>query len=312
VTQLMDVDTVAEFAGAVRRQLSDLGPDTLDELTDGLEADLAEKLADGDSLGDPAVYAAELRAAAGFDAKRSRSAHVARGLRARFDGFVPRLRTVLAHPFVVPVVGFLLAIRPLWWAARAWALFYVLAGFKEIPSNPWDWPVLIGLFILSVQWGRGKWMPWRWSRGAVAAISVIAVLALPTLNDRLIGRLTFADTMNPDDYVSDGLLLNKQQVINIFAYGPDGKPLDGVRLYDQNGHPLEVVDDDWGSGTLYDPELDDKVLVPSDQVAGSTGWNVYPLQSVPGDEVGETGEVDPWTERSDVTPPFASVQELLE
>jgi uncharacterized membrane protein len=59
---------ITEFAAAVRSALSDLGPDEADDLTDGLEADLTDRLADGDAteLGDPAAYAEELRAAAGL------------------------------------------------------------------------------------------------------------------------------------------------------------------------------------------------------------------------------------------------------
>src|SRR3954468_1429827 len=59
---------VAEFAAAVRAALSDLAPDEIDELTDGLEADLTDRLADGDAadLGDPRAYAEALGPAAGL------------------------------------------------------------------------------------------------------------------------------------------------------------------------------------------------------------------------------------------------------
>ena len=69
MTTTLDVNpTVADFATAVRRSLADLDAEDLSDLTDGLEADLADKLADGAELGDPAAYAAELRAAAGLEA----------------------------------------------------------------------------------------------------------------------------------------------------------------------------------------------------------------------------------------------------
>ena len=66
---------VAQYAEAARAALADLGPDQVDDLTDGLEANLADALADDgrarrgslfDEFGPPDVYAAELRAAAGL------------------------------------------------------------------------------------------------------------------------------------------------------------------------------------------------------------------------------------------------------
>ena len=71
-----DVLDVAGYAAAVRRSLADLGPEQVDDLTDDLEADLAEALDDErhvahgrgvlEQFGPPEDYAAELRAAAGL------------------------------------------------------------------------------------------------------------------------------------------------------------------------------------------------------------------------------------------------------
>ena len=67
---------VAGYAAAVRRALAGLGPEQVEDLTDGLEADLAEALADEavagrgadpvTRFGTPEEYAAELGAAAGL------------------------------------------------------------------------------------------------------------------------------------------------------------------------------------------------------------------------------------------------------
>ena len=74
-------DLVAEYARTVRAALDDLPADTLDDLTDGLEADLLDALADTEAgpvdaaqsledvttqFGPARVYADELRAAAGL------------------------------------------------------------------------------------------------------------------------------------------------------------------------------------------------------------------------------------------------------
>ena len=42
-----------EFAEAVRSNLADLPAEDLDDLLDGLQADLTDRLADGGDLGDP-------------------------------------------------------------------------------------------------------------------------------------------------------------------------------------------------------------------------------------------------------------------
>lgn len=306
MTTTLDLEQVTAFATAVRRELVDLGPDILDDLTDGLEADLADKLDDGQPLGDPAAYAAELRAASRLSPASRASALD------RFRADLGVLRSRLAHlatqPAVAAVLAFLVALRPAWWLIRGWALFYVLAGFTPIPQNSFDPWLLIGLVLLSVQWGRGRWLPWTWSRGAVIALSVIAVLVLPGLCTAVVDKVTFANRMDPDDYISDGVLLNKQPITNIFAYGPDGEPLTDVRLYDQYGNPLSVVPEAWGETQHW---AEDGTLLVASERAGTQGWNVYPLQSIDPDDVTDYGEVPTWAKRIPAEPPFASVQQLL-
>lgn len=56
-------DRVAGYAGEVRRHLADLGPEVVDELTEGLEADLAEELAERTAARAPRVPGAEGAAA---------------------------------------------------------------------------------------------------------------------------------------------------------------------------------------------------------------------------------------------------------
>ena len=305
MTTTLDIEQVTAFAKAVRRSLADLGPDVLDELTDGLEADLADKLDDGQPLGDPAAYAAELRAAAGVDPASPPT--VADNVRTNLAHLRERVAPFLSHPAVAAVLALLVALRPVWWIIRGWALFYVLAGFTPIPQNQFDPLLLAALVLLSVQWGRGRWLPWTWSRGAVIALSVIAALAVPALYAAVVDRVTFANRMDPNDYISEGILLNKQQVTNIFAYGPDGEPLTDVRLYDQSGNPLSLIPGTWGEQSYWTGE--DTLLVPS-QDAGTEGWNVYPLQQIDSDDRTATGEVPSWAKRTDVAPPFASVQQL--
>ena len=68
-------DDVGAYVAAVRARLDDLAPEEVEELTGGLEADLAEALAGFDEtprqrFGDPAAYADELRAAADLPPRR--------------------------------------------------------------------------------------------------------------------------------------------------------------------------------------------------------------------------------------------------
>ena len=59
---------IAAFAAAVRDALADLPRGEVDELTDGLEADLTDRSLEPDApdLGDALAYADELRLAAGL------------------------------------------------------------------------------------------------------------------------------------------------------------------------------------------------------------------------------------------------------
>jgi hypothetical protein len=308
MTTTLDIEQVDAFATAVRRELLDLGPDTLDELTDGLEADLADKLADGEPLGDPAAYAAELRAASGLSPAALPSAMD--NVRANLAHVRSRVAPFLAHPVAAETIAFFVALRPVWWVLRAWGLFYIFTGFNAFPGNQFDPMLGVALLLLSIQWGRGHWLPWKWSRGAVVALSVIAVLTLPSIASAVEGRVTFADRMDPNDYVSDGILLDKQQVTNIFAYGADGELLTGVRLYDQDGDPLSVMSDQFGDQAYWGSPDGEFALVPSEQ-AGTEGWNVYPLAHVDYADLSDDGTVPSWAKREVPTPPFASVQQLL-
>ena len=313
MTTTLDVNpAVADFASAVRRSLSDLGADIVDELTDGLEADLADKLADGADLGDPAAYAAELRAAAGLEARRRSGL----GDRVRADLAASReaLAPLVSHPVVVETKAFFVSLRPVWWLLRGLALFSVFNDFVPVPRNPAAFALLVAALVLSVQWGRGRWLPWRWSRGAVIVLSVLALLVLPALASTTMSRLTFQDTFYPEDYLPTGLNFGGEPIVNVFAYGADGEPLEDVRLYDQDGDPLSTIDETYGQEFVeqWTGNGESSVLVPSDRVGGSAGWNVYPYEVVKHEVLEDNNWTVPgWAKRSPATPPFASVQQLL-
>ncbi len=68
------------------------------------------------------------------------------------------------------------------------------------------------------------------------------------------------------------------QVDNIFAYDAEGNPIERVQLFDQNGDPLNLT------GTVTDADfwgvVDGSYVLPSEDVPGGQGWNVYPLDRV--------------------------------
>ena len=307
MTTTLDIEEVTAFAKAVRRSLADLGPDTLDELTDGLEADLADKLADGEPLGDAAAYAAELRAAAGVTPATRPT--VADNVRANLAELRSRIAPLLAQPAVAAVLAFLVTLRPAWWVLRGWVVFGLLNWRRQwsaVPDDAAQWVMLLAFVVLSVQWGRGRWLPWPWSRGAVIAISVVAVLMLwPVV---YYSQLQLQENANDDYPTHMGLLSNGGEVTNIFAYGADGKPLTDVQLFDQYGDPLSLAPQDQEYIEQYSTTGEYSYLVPNENVAGRKGWNVFPLQAspdAPGWDAGNGAYV------GDVKPPLASVQPLL-
>ena len=312
MTTTLDADlTVETFANAVRGELFDLDAEAIDDLTDGLEADLADKLADGEALGDPIVYATELRTAAGIGARQRWS--LSHTLRERLTGLRSRLSTLSSNPVIAPGLGFIVSLRPVWWLARGFVLFAVLNTHRQwsaIPNDPLQLLMLVVLIVASVQWGRGRWLPWKWSRPALFVASAIAVLMAPVVAGYTQSQLNgywFAEpqvTMN-------GLLVDGMPVTNIFAYGADGEPLTGVQLFDQYGNPLSVVSEGWGATFIPDDLGEGGMLLPSDVAGGSAVWNIYPLDTVDYSAIDPYTElVYSWTPRERVAPPFASVEPL--
>jgi hypothetical protein len=178
---------VDDFARAVRAALADLSADEVDELTDGLEADLAERAADQDSpeFGDAITYANELRSAAGLPYRRRSS-----GLKRTVDS-VKAWQRKAASPVRSNIVGggildFLASLRPVWWIYRGWAIFLwsefaLRTGIHAVPVTALAAIVFAAAMIVSVQFGRGKWMPWLWLRVAVTVANAALVIATPFL-----------------------------------------------------------------------------------------------------------------------------------
>lgn len=328
--------SVAAYAAAVRKALADLGPEQVEELTDGLEANLTDALADDlrphgadlvEEFGEPAAYAAELRTAAGVDAVggRPRRGLVAqvRALRAGTRGVLARARRRRWWPAVTEIVA---ALRPLLWVVRGWVAFQALSwaiGERSLTPGWWPTSPIAALLMLlcvvgSIQVGRGRWLRGRRLAPAVGVATAAALLATYPLVHWVQGSQRAAVALQvarsavdntPETVVElvptpvDGVVVDGVSANNLFVYDANGHPLEGVQIYDDQGRPVRTVVD--GVAPSSRPgEAAPWVLTASRDVEGHERWNVYPLLGWPDDElIPETSGGTP-PEWAPSTPPF--------
>ncbi len=314
---------VTAFAAAVRTALSDLTGDEVEDLTDGLEADLTERLADGDStdLGDPAAYAEELRAAAGLPkrAKPSSGSSVIAELRllpARIRRDARAFAT--RYPVVAGIGHFLVTLRPLWWVFRAAVVtelaFVVFGASGWAPFGGSTVVVFLLVTIVSVQFGRGRWLPFAWMRGLLLIGNILLIAATPFLVARVATEVNNAwysanYASSEPDYSQSGLTLDGNQVSNVFAYDAQGNPLTDVQLFDQDGKPLNLVGDPTATS---DQDAYPAVIVPNQSVSGRLGWNVYPLSHVNASDLNDDGSIKRSATPTPAIAPFATAKPLAD
>ena len=271
---------VAAFVAKVRSRLADLTEEEREELVGGLEADLAERLAEGEGdLGDPDAYAAELRAAAGLEARPRRWAlrrptgprrplvdHVGElldGLRGDWERWVAKDPRVAEGWVVVQ------ALRPAWWVLRAWVaiqLLDLLMGPVEKPtllpslgSQLASVVLLLAAVVGSTLLGLGRLWPRavahhpRAARLVLLGLNGFAVVVLPVVASSFPDAWSSHQLANGGYYADaredhgPGLMAGNRYVRNVFAYDAQGNPLTGVQLYDQKGRPLVVNPDPYYS-----------------------------------------------------------------
>jgi hypothetical protein len=312
---------IAAFAAAVRARLDDLDPEDVDDLTGGLEADLQEEAADHDGaleLGDPARYADELRTSAGLPervAEASTASPVALLRERVHETGRQMLSTVRASRELSAILDLLITFRPVWWLLRAWAgyqctvlvltvLFGGAGGLQLIPGGPIGWLLLIGITVVSVQWGRGRWASTPIMRTTHAVVSAATALALLALIPLAIMKGTEAGYVDESSYGTSyeqpGLSLDGKQVTNLFGYDAEGDLLDRVQLFDQDGEPLTTIGSYATDGAASDPATGEPVT-PADGA-----WNVFPLGGT--DAALVTGTID--GSEAVVRPPFAKALPL--
>ena len=258
---------VTAFVARVRELLADLPEEDRLELTEGLEADLTDQVAEsgGGALGDPEAYARELRTAAGFDPVARRRLRPAVGVPVseRLDAVRAWWDAQVARPRVGPVWSVVAALRPVWWFLRAWIAAvpiciavpgYQVWGFTWLPgvANELGLAILAVCVVLSTLVGMGRLWPGASSPGArgpvarvtLLALNVLALCLIPLAEQKYqdaewaqVREYGFADTSWVE---GEGVVNRGRQVCNIAAYDADGQPLVGVQLFDQAGRPLDV------------------------------------------------------------------------
>ena len=188
---------VRDFVAHVREQLADLDAEEQQELTAGLEADLADLVGERGTgaLVDPVAYARELRTAAGHDpVMRDRPA--GRGVRDAAREAIDATHQSwnrLLDSMPGDLRGFLVALQPTWWVLRAGTAWLVIQDIRG-PYIVFDWTwlaLLVVCVIVSVQLGRRVWGFDRLlgasvlARLLLVALNVFAVTMVPGAVDRL-------------------------------------------------------------------------------------------------------------------------------
>jgi uncharacterized membrane protein len=272
-------DDVSRYAAEVRATLAHLPDAEREVLLEDLESHLEEVASESGSplqerLGNPADYAAELRAAYG-----SGDISVER----RRVPILDRIQSLISAMFGTwayrELALLLPQLRPGWWVLRAYLLVLFLAlvfkgqhNLRPIP-NPFtslgmlEIVATVVAITISVRIGR-RGIPSGavWRGVAVAANVGIVLLAVPTLAQMSTNRaypLSIEDSSGYYSAFQAGFY--GPAVTNIYPYTKDGKALKEILLFDQNGRPLTVAN-------LKEPATDFPVGSDGKPIA-----NEYPL-----------------------------------
>ena len=234
-------EDVHAYVAGVRAWLADLPADEVEDLTAGMEADLGERAAEsggtlGALLGDPEVYAAELRSAAGLP---PRSAPVVGDAAAR-EPWTDQVQRA-AHELLARY-PWLRELRPTWWLARGAVLGWVLASVLGTGRT-----LLLPVLGAGLSLWLGLVLRRRERLGhpaglALAVANVLAaVLLLPMVATYTVGSSASFDeaAFAPPGYPAQ-VVANGQRVTNLYAYDAAGNRIDGVRVFDQQGRALFV------------------------------------------------------------------------
>lgn len=244
---------IARYVDQVRQALADLPPRVRDELLEDLPEHLAEVAAEtdgplADRIGPPQAYAAELRGAAGV-----RPPTTGRNLDQKIAAAVGALRGRLraADTRVGPLIGYARAseylrlLRPLWWVVRgylaAMLLTFILDGpsfglLPRIGGSTLAAALLVVATVLGSVWlGRRSERFGARARlvlhGGALVLAVFALYAFVELDDKTRSGYYDYQTTYHDPY---------SHIQDVYVYDSEGRLIEGVRLFDQNGQPIRL------------------------------------------------------------------------
>ena len=227
---------VHEFATAVRAELADLPKSEVQALTEGLEADLKERFAEeGEDFnpGSPEAYAAELREAAGAAPKRSKRKYFSAS--AFNEAFVA---WATSTKFGTAIFEFALTLRPVWWVLRAGIAYLFVDLLTEGYLPLWSLPILV---LISVQWGRKKWLTNKFFAAILVPLNLLVLVLLIPAGSLVVSRI--------DEYYTlqnivgnmppvNGLRLNGLPITEIKAFDEAGTEVKGLTFEDADGNQL--------------------------------------------------------------------------
>ncbi|MEZ2370512.1 hypothetical protein [Arthrobacter sp. RCC_34] len=247
---------IADYAAAVRRELGDLPKQDVDELTEGLDADLLEQFRESGTAPSesPVSYAAELRTSAGLAPRTESRSGAARGLTAIYRETVTKLRLAAdRYPLLRATCDFLVLLRPLWWVVRAWTVYQIIAsawgsGVPRFvfPHGPLTWAFFILCVVLSVSWSTRVLRPGHWPARLRTITNVVTVIA-----SLLTVPMAISVANSTEEYTGyipaggsctlyDGVCHNGSVVGPFFVYGPDGTRLENVRFFTTDGSSIPI------------------------------------------------------------------------
>lgn len=212
------------------------------------------------------------------------------------------------------------AMHPVWWVLRGFALYAIigalfdagprtLTGQHSFPTFLLAWALLLGLVIISVQWGRDRWLPKNWLRHIRTVASFAVIFGLP------MGwaAATVPTYVYEEPSAMGGLLLDGSQVGNLFVYDASGELIDGAQIFTDDGTPLDLfgAQSSEFSDSTYQGwwNGEDDVMVPFINAQNRPVWNLYPLDIAPFNM--ERGKVDKNRAKAP-KPPFAQAPTLVE
>ncbi|TFV51989.1 hypothetical protein [Blastococcus sp. TF02A-35] len=285
-----------DYLAAVEHELADLPAEDRGDLVEDLAMHLDALAAEDDDrdiavrLGPPAVYAEELRAAAGLPARGAGGRSPAPGLRERIDGLVASEAFQRARPALRETRRLLVELRPAWWVLRGYLLVFVpsavLGDHRDFPVPAPLGSHVLGVLLVaaavvgSVHLGRRATAGQRPGRrlhlvtaggGVLLALWGLALVSSGSVTGpEPVYGYDYA-TAAPEQAMGQYPLLNRYgPVTNVFPYAADGTPLEDVLLYDQDGRPLEVGFQEWWADGCY------RVPVPPRAADGAPVEHAFP------------------------------------